>query len=86
VKARIVVATRPAAQVVPLAALQTLEGRDVVFVRNGDTYSARPLRLGARDANQVEVLEGLAPGDQVVIEQSYVVKADIGKAGASHEH
>ncbi|MBT2768496.1 efflux RND transporter periplasmic adaptor subunit [Stenotrophomonas sp. ISL-67] len=86
VKARIVVATRPAAQVVPLSALQTLEGKDVVFVRTGETYTARPVRLGARDAKQVEVLEGLAIGEAVVTEQSYVVKADIGKAGAAHEH
>ena len=86
VKARIVVATRPAAQVVPLSALQTMEGKDVVFVRTGETYTARPVRLGARDANQVEVLEGLTLGAEVVTEQSYVVKADIGKAGASHEH
>lgn len=86
VKARIAVATRPAAQVVPLSALQTLEGTDVVFVRTADTYTARPVRLGARDAGQVEVLDGLALGEQVVVEQSYVVKADIGKAGASHEH
>ncbi|MFI8720010.1 efflux RND transporter periplasmic adaptor subunit [Stenotrophomonas sp. NPDC077464] len=86
VKARIVVATRPAAQVVPLSALQTMEGKDVVFVRTGETYTARAVRLGARDANQVEVLEGLTLGDEVVTEQSYVVKADIGKAGASHEH
>ncbi|WP_282243551.1 efflux RND transporter periplasmic adaptor subunit [Stenotrophomonas sp. PS02300] len=86
VKARIVVATRPAAQVVPLSALQTMDGKDVVFVRTGETYTARPVRLGARDANQVEVLEGLTLGDDVVTAQSYVVKADIGKAGASHEH
>ncbi|WP_312326074.1 efflux RND transporter periplasmic adaptor subunit [Stenotrophomonas sp.] len=86
VKARIVVATRPAAQVVPLSALQTLDGKDVVFVRTGDTYTARNVRLGARDATQIEVLDGLAVGENVVVEQSYVVKADIGKAGAAHEH
>jgi cobalt-zinc-cadmium efflux system membrane fusion protein len=86
VKARIVVATQAAAQVVPLSALQSMDGKDVVFVRSGDTYTARPVRLGARDAGKVEVLDGLTPGEQVVIEQSYVVKADIGKAGASHEH
>ena len=86
VKARIVVATQAAAQVVPLSALQTMDGKDVVFVRSGDTYTARPVRLGARDAGKVEVLDGLTPGEQVVVEQSYVVKADIGKAGASHEH
>jgi cobalt-zinc-cadmium efflux system membrane fusion protein len=86
VKARIVVATQPAAQVVPLSALQSMDGKDVVFVRTGDTYTARPVRLGARDAGKVEVLDGVSPGEQVVVEQSYVVKADIGKAGASHEH
>jgi membrane fusion protein, heavy metal efflux system len=86
VKARIVVATTPAAQVVPLSALQTMDGKDVVFVREGDTYTARAVTLGARDAGKVEVLSGLAVGEDVVVEQSYVVKADIGKAGASHEH
>ncbi|MGL4691164.1 MAG: efflux RND transporter periplasmic adaptor subunit, partial [Stenotrophomonas maltophilia] len=86
VKARIVVATKPAAQVVPLSALQTMDGKEVVFVREGETYTARAVKLGARDAGKVEVLDGLTLGEEVVVEQSYVVKADIGKAGASHEH
>ncbi len=86
VKARIVVATKPAALVVPLGAVQNMDGKDVVFVRVGDTYTARAVNLGARDAGQVEVIEGLKAGEDVVVEQSYVVKADIGKAGASHEH
>lgn len=86
VKARIVVATTAAAQVVPLTAVQTLDGQDVVFVRTGDTYTARPVTLGARDAQKAEVLEGLSVGEDVVVEQSYVIKADIGKAGAAHEH
>ncbi|MBO9717888.1 MAG: efflux RND transporter periplasmic adaptor subunit [Pseudoxanthomonas sp.] len=86
VKARITVEQQPAALVVPLAALQQMEGRDVVFVRNGERYVARPLRLGKRDARQVEVLGGLAARDEVVVEQSYLIKADIEKAGASHEH
>lgn len=86
VKARITVEQQPAALVVPLAALQVLEGRDVVFVRDGDRYTAHPVRLGKRDGRQVEVLEGLDAGDAVVVEQSYLIKADIEKAGASHEH
>jgi membrane fusion protein, heavy metal efflux system len=57
-----------------------------VFVRVGDTYEIRPLELGKRDASQVEVLSGLKAGDRVVVEQSYVVKADIEKSGASHDH
>lgn len=86
VRARIVVAIQPAEKVVPLSALQTMDGSDVVFVRDGETYTARPVTLGARDASKVEVKAGLEVGEQVVVEQSYVVKADIGKAGAAHEH
>lgn len=86
VKARIVVAMQPAAVVVPLSALQNMDGHDVVFVREGEIYTAREVTLGARDATKVEVKDGLRVGEQVVVEQSYVVKADIGKAGASHEH
>ena len=86
VKARITVEQQPAALVVPVAALQTFRDWDVVFVRVGDTYEVRPVELGKRDAQQVEVLSGLNPGDQVVVEQSYLVKADIEKSGASHDH
>lgn len=86
VKARIAVAQKPAALVVPISALQDLEGREVVFVREGDTYTAHPVELGMRDALQVEVVAGLDAGEDVVVEQSYLIKADIGKAGAAHEH
>lgn len=86
VKARITVEQQPAPLVVPLAALQIFRDWDVVFVRVGDTYEIRPLELGKRDATRVEVLSGLKAGDQVVVEQSYVVKADIEKSGASHDH
>lgn len=86
VKARITVEQQPAALVVPVAALQTFRDWTVVFVRVGETYEIRPIELGKRDAERVEVLSGLKAGDQVVVEQSYLVKADIEKAGASHDH
>ena len=86
VKARITVEQQPAALVVPLSALQTFRDWDVVFIRVGDTYEVRPVGLGKRDATQVEILSGLKAGDAVVVEQSYLVKADIEKSGASHDH
>ncbi len=86
ITARITVDRQPAALVVPVAALQTFRDGDAVFVRVGDTYEVRPVRLGKRDAQRVEILSGLKAGDQVVVEQSYVVKADIEKSGASHDH
>ncbi|UHQ22986.1 efflux RND transporter periplasmic adaptor subunit [Lysobacter sp. 5GHs7-4] len=86
VKARITVEQQPAKLVVPLAALQSFRDWDAVFVRHGDIYEVRPIELGKRDAQRVEVLSGLNAGDQVVVEQSYLVKADIEKSGASHDH
>lgn len=86
VTARITTARRDAALVLPLAALQTMDGRDAVFVRSGNTYTARAVKTGARDATHVEVLEGVKAGEEVVVAQSYLVKADIEKSGASHEH
>ncbi len=86
VKARITVDQQPARIVVPLAALQSFRDRDAVFIRVGNAYEVRPVEPGKRDAERVEVLSGLRAGDQVVVEQSYLVKADIEKSGASHDH
>jgi len=86
VKARITVDREPVELMVPLAALQTFRDWDVVFVRVGDTYEIRPVELGKRDGERVQILSGLEQGAQVVVEQSYLVKADIEKSGASHDH
>jgi cobalt-zinc-cadmium efflux system membrane fusion protein len=86
VQAEVSIGTTEAALRVPLGALQRMEGRDVVFVRRGDTYAAAPVILGARDGAFVEVKNGVASGDEVVVEQSFLIKADIEKSGASHDH
>jgi cobalt-zinc-cadmium efflux system membrane fusion protein len=86
VRARVTVSERRAALVVPLSAIQSLEGEQVVFVKSGETYAARPVKLGERDSEHAEVLQGVAAGDEVVVEQSYLVKSDIEKASAAHEH
>ena len=86
VKAKVTVDRQSAGLVVPLTAVQTFRDWDVVFIRNGDTYEVRPVELGKRDGERVEILSGIKPGDPIVVEQSYLVKADIEKSGASHEH
>ncbi|MGQ4659450.1 efflux RND transporter periplasmic adaptor subunit [Lysobacter sp. F6437] len=86
VKARITVARQPVDLMVPLSALQTMDGEEVVFVRDGDTYQARPVELGARDAQRVQITGGLRKGEQVVVDESYLIKADIEKEGAEHAH
>jgi cobalt-zinc-cadmium efflux system membrane fusion protein len=87
VRARVVVDQAEAPLAVPVTALQTDEGgRDVVYVREGDRYEERVVALGRRDAENVEVTAGLRAGEAVVVAQSFLVKADIGKAAAAHEH
>lgn len=75
---------------VPLAvsveAIQSLQYGDVVFGRYGDAFEARPVALGRRDSKYVEVLSGLNDGEQYAAGNSFVVKAELGKAGASHDH
>ncbi len=58
----------------------------VVFVQVGDTYEVRMLELGKQDDTHIEVLGGLKPGSIYVAENSYLIKADIEKSGASHDH
>lgn len=71
---------------VGLAAVQTVEGREVVFVRSKDGFELRPVRLGRRDSEQVEILEGVAAGEQVAVRNSFVLKAELGKEAAEHVH
>jgi cobalt-zinc-cadmium efflux system membrane fusion protein len=86
VRARVVVGETEAPLAVRRSALQRFEGGDVVYVRDGEVYGARQVELGRTGGEFVEVLSGLAPGEEYVVENSYLVKADIEKAGAGHHH
>jgi cobalt-zinc-cadmium efflux system membrane fusion protein len=75
---------------VPIAvsadAIQTLNDHSVVFGRYGQYFEARPLKLGRSDGRMVEVLNGLSAGEQYAAENSFAIKAELGKSGASHQH
>lgn len=77
---------KSAALAVDVRAIQRFRDWDVVFVQVGDEYEIRPLELGQRDSRFAEVLGGINAGDRYVVEQSFLVKADIEKSGASHDH
>jgi cobalt-zinc-cadmium efflux system membrane fusion protein len=86
VTGRVTVAESQVPLAVEKSALQRFRDFDVVFEQVGDTYEVRMLDLGRADATRVEVLEGLEAGARYVTGNSYLVKADIEKAGASHDH
>ena len=57
-----------------------------MFVKHGEEYIFTPLILGRRDDSHYEVLDGLEAGDEYVSVNSYLIKADIEKSEAEHEH
>jgi len=86
VSAEIPVDHGAAAVVVPRAALQTIERETVVFVRTDEGFEARHVTLGRQDSRVAEVTSGLKPGERIATANSFVLKADLGKAGVEHAH
>jgi cobalt-zinc-cadmium efflux system membrane fusion protein len=67
-------------------AIQQFRDWDVVFIQVGNLFEVRPVKLGRRDRERVEVIAGLSAGDRYVSKNSYILKAELEKAGATHEH
>ncbi|TXN25065.1 efflux RND transporter periplasmic adaptor subunit [Methylobacterium sp. WL9] len=70
----------------PKSAIQTIGGEKVVFVRNTDGFERRDVTIGKADDDAFEILTGLKPGDEVAVANSFVLKAELGKAEADHDH
>ena len=86
VRARVTVAEAEAPLAIRRSGLQTFRDFDVVYAKVGETYEMRMLKLGRQDEVFVEVLDGLVAGETYVVRNSYLVKADIEKSGATHDH
>ena len=68
------------------SALQTLRGETTVFKKHGEHYEATPVKLGRTDGEWTEVVSGLSAGDEYVTQNAFLIKADILKSGAAHDH
>ena len=87
IRADVVLSEKQSPLVVKTEAIQRMEGNMVVFVQEeGGTYKAHPVETGMSDSQWTEIKSGLNAGQRYVAKNSFVVKADIGKAGAEHEH
>lgn len=71
--------------VVPEDALQTLDGKDVVFVRTANGFKVRPVSVGSRKAGRAEILSGLRAGEQIATRNAFLLKAEIGKGAGEEE-
>lgn len=75
---------------VPLAvrteALQRFRDFTVVFANYGEDYEVRMLELGRKSPEWTEITNGLAPGTPYAAKGAFLIRADIEKSGASHDH
>lgn len=86
VRGKVKIAEHEVLLAVRQSALQRFRDFRVVFARFDDTYEVRMLELGRSNQEWVEVLDGLKHGTEYVTENSYLIKADIEKSGATHDH
>lgn len=86
VNSSIVIKEKTVPVAVLLSALQKMGKQDVVFIQRGDYFEATPVRLGDKDKQWAEVISGLEAGQSYVSQNSFYIKAEIGKEGAHHEH
>lgn len=61
-------------------AVQSLGGRDVVFVRRGSSFIARPVTIGVRSGGRVAILSGLQSGERIASKNAFLVKAEMKKS------
>jgi cobalt-zinc-cadmium efflux system membrane fusion protein len=82
VTAGIVVKEEPVEARVPRAALQTIAGEHVVFVRTPNGFQKRVVTIGRSDEQAVEITSGLSAGEQIAVKNTFLLKAELGKGEA----
>lgn len=66
-------------------ALLDIDGAPSVFVLSSKGFVAQPVQTGRRDAQTIEIVAGLQPGQQYAAANAFVLKAELGK-GSAEEH
>ncbi|CAN5368993.1 efflux RND transporter periplasmic adaptor subunit [soil metagenome] len=69
---------------VPEEAIQSVEGRDVVFVRTATGFMPTPVLIGQRSGGRAQITAGLTAGQTVATRNAFLLKAELGKGEAEH--
>ena len=75
-----------AALAVPAEAVHSLDQQQVVFKVLAGGFEPVVVKTGRSDGRLTEILSGLQPGERVAAKNAFVLKAELGKATAAHEH
>ncbi len=86
VTAAIGTGTQTANLVVPRDAIQTIEGKQVVFVETEEGFEKRDIVSGRSDGKNVEIISGLSSGERIAATNTFTLKAELGKSEAEHAH
>jgi membrane fusion protein, heavy metal efflux system len=82
---RVTLSAKRVGVTVKSSALQTIENRTVVFVRNGERFEARDVEIGERDPEFVEITFGVLEGDVYAAKNSFIVKAELAKGAPDND-
>lgn len=85
VTGEVVVAAMRAAVTVDPVALQTLDGKSVVFVETPKGFEAREVDVGHRSGDIVEITKGLVAGERYAAANSYYIKSDLLKGSGDED-
>lgn len=72
--------------VIPKDAVQNIKGKDFAFVVVPEGFEKRSITVGSTDQHNAEVLSGLRAGEEYVANKTFLLKAELGKGEAEHEH
>ncbi len=87
VTARVETGKAHATRIVPVGAIQTFEGNTVVFIQDHDGIEPVKVTLGRKNDVNVELLgDDIALGTPIVVTNSFLMKAELGKGSAGHDH
>lgn len=68
------------------SALQRIEGRPALFVSQGGVFEVRFVETGRSDGRTTEILSGVSAGDRYVHRGAFLLKSELLKSEAGHEH
>jgi cobalt-zinc-cadmium efflux system membrane fusion protein len=71
---------------VPEEAIVRSKFGPAVFLADGSNFEIQPIRVGRSDGKMTEVLSGLRVGDELAVENAYLLKAELGRSEATHDH
>jgi cobalt-zinc-cadmium efflux system membrane fusion protein len=86
VTATLTASETPVAVLIPKTATQTIDGQPSVFVQTSEGFAPRPVTLGRANETHVEITAGLQAGERYATTETFILKAELGKGTAGHEH